>query len=196
MASIGGDSMNRKRLNVRVFEPIVAQIFPGGLLGYDEPLMDPKPRKILAQNVRRLMDAHGLSTRDLKGLSGLPQTTIVRILNERSAVTIDLLQPIAKAFQIPLWALLYPALDPAALPAPIIGPSSHAIEPDRLVKLIEAFDSLTDGQQDAMLKDMGGMADTNLSLVRELGRRPRIAPAKPPQLEQQSKPPSRPKKKP
>lgn len=192
MESIGGDSMNRKRLNVGIFEPIVAQIFPGGLLGYDVPPMDAKPRKILAQNVRRLMEAHDLSTRALKGLSGLPQTTIVRLLNERSAVTIDLLQPIAKAFQIPLWALLYPNLDPASLPAPLIGPSSHAIEPDRLVKLIEAFDSLTDSQQDVALKEMGEMADTNLSLVRELGKRPRIAP---PKLEQQVKPPSRPKKK-
>jgi transcriptional regulator with XRE-family HTH domain len=196
MESIGGDSMDRKRLNVGSFKPILTQVFPAGFIGYDQAPMEKKPRTVLAENLRRLMAAHNLSTHALNRLSGVNQTTIARALREESAVTIDLLLPLAKAFQMPLWALLYPNLDPGSLPVPELRADSHAIEPDRLVKLIQAFDSLTDAQQDIALKEMADLADMNLALVRELGKRPRIAAPKPPQLEQQSKPPPGRKKKP
>lgn len=186
------DSLGRKRFVCNTREPLLAQIFPKGFVGYDVYPMEKKPRKILAENLRQLMLANGLSTHSLKRLSGLPQTTISRALREESALTIDLLQPLAKAFSIPVWALLYPDLDPAALPRPDMAPANHAIDAARVVRLLQVFDSLTDGQQDSALKEMAEMAETNLALFRELGKRPRLNTPKPPQLD---KPPSRPKKK-
>jgi transcriptional regulator with XRE-family HTH domain len=75
--------------------------------------MKPSPRAILARNVMRLREARGWSQTQLGRTAGLPQTTISAI--ERASVDagIDKLELLARAFKLPLWALLLPDVDEA-----------------------------------------------------------------------------------
>lgn len=167
------ESMSRVRFSGKENEPIMAQVFPTSLGSYDVA-MDKKPRTFLAENLRRLMDYNNLSTHSLCRLSGLPQTTISRALRQESSMTVDALQPLANAFRIPIWMLLYPCLDPAVLPRIQDGEPIHTISAARLKQLLPSFDALTDSQQDAILKDLEQMAEANLMVVRKLGIRPAL----------------------
>lgn len=164
-------SMNLIRLKGKTDEPLLAQILPNSFVGYDIS-MDKKPRRLLAENLRRLMDANNMSTHAMKRASGLPQTTIARILREEVAVTLDTLMPLAKALRLEPWMLLVPDLDPAFPPKILAGDPLHSISPERLKRFLVLFDSLTDKQQDRTLIDLNDLAETNLSVVRELVTRP------------------------
>jgi transcriptional regulator with XRE-family HTH domain len=73
--------------------------------------MKKSPREILAANVLRLRNARGWSQPQLAQHSGLKQTTISNIERQAVDTGVDNLELLAKAFKLPLWALLLPEVD-------------------------------------------------------------------------------------
>jgi hypothetical protein len=70
--------------------------------------------EVVAQNLRRLMDDHvELRTQSaLARRSKVPQRTIGRIVNKEVTPSLDVLEDLAKPFDLQPWQLLVPNLDP------------------------------------------------------------------------------------
>lgn len=75
----------------------------------------PTIRQVVAANLARLMKATpSLDTNTkLFNRAGIPVATISRILNGKTACTIDMLDRIAPAFNLEPWQLLVPNLSPS-----------------------------------------------------------------------------------
>lgn len=69
------------------------------------------PADIVAFNLRREMDARGLTQQGLAELSGVPQPMISRLLHERRDSRIGTIDRVARALGLPLQALLMQPLD-------------------------------------------------------------------------------------
>lgn len=66
-------------------------------------------RKILAANVKRLMQHTGIQSQSqLAGMAGISQAQVGKILNEKTGVSIDILQRLAEALECETWILLAP----------------------------------------------------------------------------------------
>ena len=77
-------------------------------------------RDILAENLRRLRDAEGLSTRAWALSRGLDVKLIERLIKNSHAVSLDKLEEVAQACGLQAWHLLIPHIDTKDLPeAPI-----------------------------------------------------------------------------
>lgn len=77
-------------------------------------------RTIFAKNLRRMIDAEGLSVRAWALARGLDVKLIDRLSKGRHAVTLDKLELIAQATGLQSWMLLLPDLEPGNQPeAPI-----------------------------------------------------------------------------
>ena len=75
--------------------------------------MKKSPKTVLAENVKRMMDARKWSQSELGRQSGLGQSTISSILIEKVDTSIDKVEMLAKAFKLPTYALMIPDLDEA-----------------------------------------------------------------------------------
>jgi len=75
-------------------------------------------RKVLADNLRRLLDSGSGPASQLaaKRKSGVAQATIGRILSGKSAATVKTIESIAHAYGLSAWQLLVPNLDPSNPP--------------------------------------------------------------------------------
>lgn len=71
-------------------------------------------RNILARNLRRMIDASGLSVRAWAIARELDVKMIDRLTKASHAVTLDKLELIAAATGLQSWQLLLPDLDPTA----------------------------------------------------------------------------------
>lgn len=108
--------------------------------------MSTEPRETLARNVRALMQARPrLNTIvRLAEASGVSKGVVERMIKAQANTGIDHLEGIARAFQLPIWALLHDHLDPyegvmASLwPFEDITPQQFASLPDRRKGMIEA----------------------------------------------------------
>lgn len=77
-------------------------------LAHDFP-MDIETRKIVGGNVKRLRELRGWNQGQLeRHCTGTKQTTISSVERGIKAATIDTLSDIAKALNVPSWALLIP----------------------------------------------------------------------------------------
>lgn len=124
-------------------------------LGYSRRMGKPTPKVILAENLTKLMIHRGFVKPD-----GTPnqnrlflafkerniqadQTTVGRILNQTSSVTLDKLEGIAQFFGLELWQITMPGLDPDNLP---VQPLSFA-EREAVRKLVALQSINVDGFQ-------------------------------------------------
>ena len=92
--------------------------------------------KILAENVRSLMDANKMelgSQPKLAKAAKLDQTTVGRVLGAKHKVQIDTLESLARAFGVEPYQLLIPGLDAKN---PQILRALSAVE-ERLYKVLE-----------------------------------------------------------
>jgi transcriptional regulator with XRE-family HTH domain len=62
--------------------------------------MDCRARRILAANVRRLRDEHGLSQRQLSNRAGIDRSYLARLENEALNISIDVFLALAKTLDI------------------------------------------------------------------------------------------------
>lgn len=108
--------------------------------------MSSEPRHILAKNVRALMQANprlGTIVR-LSAASGVSKGVVERMTKAEANTGVDHLAGIARAFQLPIWALLSEELDPlhgvGASPWPFedLTPQQFSALPDRRKGMIEA----------------------------------------------------------
>lgn len=108
--------------------------------------MSSEPRHILAKNVRALMQANprlGTIVR-LSEASGVSKGVVERMTKAETNTGVDHLAGIARAFQIPIWALLSEEFDPLSgvgtspWPFEDITPQQFAALPDRRKGMIEA----------------------------------------------------------
>jgi transcriptional regulator with XRE-family HTH domain len=95
---------------------------------FDDSSVTHEARRLLRENLRALLDyyaAHPQAERpksavELEGLSGVSNSALSRYApnlgTPTAAANIDHLARIAAAYNIPLWQLLYPSLDPARPP--------------------------------------------------------------------------------
>lgn len=72
------------------------------------------PRDILARNVRKMIDKQGLSVRAWAMGKGLDVRLIDRLVKGEHAVTLDTVDKIAAACDVPAWQLLLPDFEPGA----------------------------------------------------------------------------------
>lgn len=166
--------MESKRVvhSCTVFKPILDQIFPKGFLPYHLVMEKRKPREILAANLTRIMEHKQLGHHGVRRATGVPQTTIGRIIRQETAAGVDLLEPIAHGLGFEPWMLLYPDLDPEGPPTVgAKGKVKFSFSPAAMDRLLRLFDSLTAAQQEVMLKSMADLAASNKDLVRELYKR-------------------------
>lgn len=85
-----------------------------------------KGREILAANLTRLMEIHGLKTQnDVARFARVSQTMVGNILRMQQGPTVDFMQELANGFKIPLWVLL--------------GPAEFLDSGERLETLVSAF---------------------------------------------------------
>jgi transcriptional regulator with XRE-family HTH domain len=70
----------------------------------------PNTRETLAKNLRTLMTIRDWTQVDLAGKSGVSQTMISSVLNERSGCSIETADALAHAFGLTGWHLLMPGL--------------------------------------------------------------------------------------
>lgn len=76
-------------------------------------------RKVLAENLSRLMrldEPDKLSQASVGRMAGCNQRTVGRILSMQQSATVDMLEGIAKGFDLEAWQLLVPGLDPSNPP--------------------------------------------------------------------------------
>jgi transcriptional regulator with XRE-family HTH domain len=73
--------------------------------------------KTVAKNLKKIMEAKGLSQNRLHELSGISQSSVGRIMEGKVAPRVDSIDAIAKAIGCQPWQLLVPDLDPQNLPA-------------------------------------------------------------------------------
>lgn len=108
--------------------------------------MSTEPRHILAKNVRALMQASprlGTIVR-LSEASGVSKGVVERMTKAEANTGVDHLAGIARAFQLPIWALLHENLDPydgvpeSIWPFEDITPQQFASLPERRKGMIEA----------------------------------------------------------
>lgn len=108
--------------------------------------MSTEPRQTLAKNVRALMQATPrLNTiLRLSEASGVSKGVVERMTKAQANMGIDHLEGIARAFGLPIWALLHENLDPYegvstfAWPFEDITPQQFAALPERRKGMIEA----------------------------------------------------------
>lgn len=83
-----------------------------------------KPRDVVAQNLKALMDAKigPTSQSELKRRSGVAQATIGRILSKETAASIETLTDLAGAYGLEGWQLLVPGMHPTN--PPVLQPVS------------------------------------------------------------------------
>lgn len=81
----------------------------------------PRTRDILARNLRTLMDARGMSQRELASTSGVSQGQLSAILNTASACSIEAAEALARAFGLHGWHLLLHDLPKDLIDSPRIG---------------------------------------------------------------------------
>src|SRR5581483_234238 len=129
------------------------------------------PREVLADNLTRLMEHKKLSQHGLRTLSGVPQTTIGRIVRAEHGASVDLLEPIGKALVFEPWMLLYPELDVEGTPLLVKTQRKFSFSPGVMDRLLRLFDSLTAAHQETELQNMERLVGTNKDLVRELTKR-------------------------
>jgi hypothetical protein len=88
------------------------------------------PRRVLADNLRTLMDAHpDLDTiKKVVSRGGGSNGTVGRMLQGDTASRIDAVADVAKVFGLEAWQLLVPNLDPT-------HPPSLEMDPGRTAKL-------------------------------------------------------------
>lgn len=74
-------------------------------------------RAIVAQNIQRLMDYHGMNADvQLAVRAGIDQKTIWRMRNMEQSSNVDKLEAIANVFGLKAWQLLIPGMDPSRPP--------------------------------------------------------------------------------
>lgn len=81
----------------------------------------PRTRKVLAHNLRALIDAHEMSERALAQRSGISQGQINNILNERTSCSIETAEALARVFHVPVWHLLVSDMPIELVDSPAIG---------------------------------------------------------------------------
>lgn len=71
-----------------------------------------RPRDVLAENIRRLMERHPVlnTVRKLSEHSGVPNGTVGRVCKGDVNLGVDYLEPLADAFGVEPWQLLRPNL--------------------------------------------------------------------------------------
>ena len=74
-------------------------------------------RKILADNVKSLIDKDGLTVRGFAMRHKIQQKTVDRLVKQENAVSIDTLDELAAKLGIHSWQLLIPGLDLSHPPA-------------------------------------------------------------------------------
>jgi len=112
--------------------------------------MDIAARKTLAENVKSLREHRGWSQTDLESRSGVRQTTISALERGVHGSSIDTISGLARAFNLPAWALLVPNLPADArdqnllkvLAAYIQLPSTGRAELDRVAEAETRYHSL------------------------------------------------------
>jgi transcriptional regulator with XRE-family HTH domain len=116
-SSDGAESGNRPS----DYSDKVAQVF-------DDSYVTLEVRRVLRENLRALLDYYAAHPRAgrassgaaLEGLSGVSNSTISRYAPNQGPATasasIDHLARIAQAYDLPVWCLLYPGLNPAQPP--------------------------------------------------------------------------------
>ena len=73
----------------------------------------------VGRRVRQLRAEKGLSQRDLQELTGMLRHYISRIENGHSVPTLENLERLAAALDVPLYQLFYVSDDPPSIPSPI-----------------------------------------------------------------------------
>lgn len=68
-------------------------------------------RKIIADNLKKLMFKNSQSQGYIHRMTGISQSTVGRILNNEVSPTIDSLDKIANLYNLHSWQLLLPDLD-------------------------------------------------------------------------------------
>lgn len=106
--------------------------------------MDKISRRILADNITRMIDKGGGSIRGkVRGLAmanELPQKQIDRITKKECATTVDTLDEIAAAIGCQPWQLLVPNMDLSNLPMLVMGQAEREIY-NRIRALIAEADN-------------------------------------------------------
>jgi transcriptional regulator with XRE-family HTH domain len=72
---------------------------------------DGELRKIVAVNLRALMEKRDWTQEQLKAKSGLSQRHISNMLNRKTSTSFERLNAVAGAFGIPGWLLMIPGID-------------------------------------------------------------------------------------
>ena len=67
-------------------------------------------RGVVARNLRLLMDARKLKQLPLAERSGVAQSSISAILKQKQAASLDTLEALATALDVPAWRLTWPDL--------------------------------------------------------------------------------------
>lgn len=82
-------------------------IYPqAGKAIHDNDEMAKRLRKVLAENLNSAMQRQSLVQTDIEAKVGIGQSSVSRVLNEQSAVTLDLLEELARAVGMQPWELL------------------------------------------------------------------------------------------
>lgn len=76
------------------------------------PTLPSGSAKVLAENVRRLIDYHEASENRIAQIKRFSQTTLNRITHGQGAARLSSVEALAKAFGLDAWQLLVPDLDP------------------------------------------------------------------------------------
>jgi len=103
----------------------------------------PQTRKVLANNLRRLMVDRNWTQAELAERAGIAQKTVSQVINEASAASIETAEALAKAFGLEAWQMLMPPvsteLEKAQEMATLIKQMRNSNDSDRevIVNLVE-----------------------------------------------------------
>lgn len=84
--------------------------------------MDGNTRRIVAANIKRLMDQRDWKQAEVGRRAGLGQRTVSNVLRpETGSTTLETLEAIAEAFRIDVWLLFLPDIPLELMQAPSLG---------------------------------------------------------------------------
>jgi len=98
------------------------------------------PRKVLAENLRRLMDHHSYSGAEVARRAKVDPKTVTNMLNEQHNPDLDNVAAVAAVFQLSLWQLIRPNL------------TIEKMEDGSVDQLIENYYSANDKGKESILQ--------------------------------------------
>lgn len=70
--------------------------------------MTGEARRLIAENVRLLREAKGMSQEDLAGITQIDRSYISEVENERKSISADKVEILARAFGVEIYEMFHP----------------------------------------------------------------------------------------